>query len=118
MSLIQAFKHHYGEVNKMVDHSYYGRMDATIFVRSLADDLIKENEGRMIHEMKEMEDRIKRHITECKREVIKEIENIFSDAKPKSTKKEVKYVRNKRNVNANGRNGGEDRISTANDRKV
>jgi hypothetical protein len=76
MSLLNAF-------------SYYGRIDE-ISMRSLADDLLIERDKIMIEELKETEDRIKRHITECKREVIKEIQNIFSDKKPI---KEMKYVR-------------------------
>lgn len=68
--------------------SYYGRIDQ-ICMRSLADDLLIERKKLMFEELKETEDRIKRHITECKREVIKEIQNIFSDKKIK----ESKYVK-------------------------
>lgn len=63
--------------------SYYGRLDVKPN-RPLVDDLLIERKKVMLQELKETEDRIKRHITECKREVIKEIKNIFTDPKPKS----------------------------------
>lgn len=95
-------------------NSYYGRMQGSIHRRSLTDDLLVEHEGRMLHELKEMEDRLKRHITECKREVIKEIENIFSDPKP-TYSKESKYV-GKNRINKNdGRHGSTSRICTEDD---
>lgn len=68
--------------------SYYGRIEKE-GIRSLADDILIERQRLMFEELKETEDRIKRHITECKREVIKEIQNIFSDKK----QKESKYVK-------------------------
>lgn len=70
---------------------YYGLKDDTVPVRSLVEDLLIEGRKTMLDEMKEMEDRLKRHITESKRTIIKEIENIFIDKKSKlikSTKKE------------------------------
>lgn len=76
MSLLNAF-------------SYYGRLENTN-IKSLADDILIERNKIMREELKETEDRIKRHITDCKREVIKEIQNIFSDKKPL---KEMKYVK-------------------------
>jgi hypothetical protein len=62
---------------------YYGVYDDKPPIRSLADDLLIEKERIMLEEMKHMEERLKRHITECKREVIKELQSIFSDKKPK-----------------------------------
>jgi hypothetical protein len=59
--------------------SYYGRMDELQFPpkHSIADDLLKERKKKQMEDAKEMEERIKRHITECKREVIKRIDNLF-----------------------------------------
>lgn len=59
-------------LKKMI-HSYYGRIDDEIPIRPLADDILKESECNMMQLMKDMEDRLKRHITECKRDVIKEL---------------------------------------------
>jgi hypothetical protein len=53
--------------------NYYGSLSDLKPVRTLADDLIKEYELAMLENLKSMEERIKRHITECKREVIKEL---------------------------------------------
>lgn len=62
MSLKEAFCSYYGWI-------YPDRKP----VRTLAQDLIKQRNDEMLDELKSMEERIKRHITECKREVIKEL---------------------------------------------
>jgi DNA-binding ferritin-like protein (Dps family) len=70
---------------------YYGRIHSnSIPSRLLVDDLIMERNQNMMQEMKEMEDRLKRHITECKREVIKEIQRFLFNTKP-PLNKEVKH---------------------------
>ncbi len=74
------------------DCSYYGRYEPSSPVRTLADDILTEAENHMLTEMKEMEARIKRHVTECKHEVIKEMMSIFCIPKPK-IKKEAKNVK-------------------------
>lgn len=61
--------------------SYYGRIDRTLPIRSFVDDVNVEALGMMKAEMKEMEDRLKRHITEAKREVVKEIQMILKNEK-------------------------------------
>ena len=61
-------------------------------IRTLADDIVKESNNLMILEMKEMEARIKRHVTECKHEVIKEMMSVFDIKKP-TIKKEVMNVK-------------------------
>jgi hypothetical protein len=61
---------------------YYGRVNNVKPIRNLADDFVKEREQTIMHEMKDMEDRIKRHVTECKRQVIKEIQTIFKKEDP------------------------------------
>lgn len=66
-----------GECSCNCNHSYYGRIDNVKPIRNLTEDFVKEREQTIMHEMKEMEDRIKRHVTECKRQVIKEIQTIF-----------------------------------------
>lgn len=53
--------------------SYYGRLDGPKPIRTLGEDLVAERKEQMMEDMKSMEERIKRHITECKREVIKEV---------------------------------------------
>lgn len=42
-------------------------------IRSLADDILLDRDKCMFEELKYMEERIKRHITECKREVIRHL---------------------------------------------
>lgn len=69
--------------------SYYGVLDGKKPRRTLVEDIVAERELMMTQQLKEMEDRLKRHMTECKREIIKEIQGIFSDFKPQP-KKEVK----------------------------
>jgi hypothetical protein len=54
-------------------YSYYGDMSQKKPTRSLSEDILKEYELNMIEELKSMEERVKRHITECKREVIREL---------------------------------------------
>lgn len=75
----------------LMHHSYYGRLLGLKPIRSLADDLLLEYKQNMLAELKEMESRLKRHITECKREVIK----MLSKEETKSTKeKEITDERN------------------------
>lgn len=62
--------------------------------RNLADDILMQKEKTLVEQLKEMEARLKRHMTECKRDIIKEIETIFDEFKLKSpSKKEVKNVK-------------------------
>lgn len=72
--------------------SYCGRLNGQKPIRSLAEDLVVERKKVMMQELKDMEDRLKRHVTECKREIIKEIQGIFSDVKPQP-KKEVRNAK-------------------------
>lgn len=72
--------------------SYYGVLDGRKPRRTLVEDIIEEREKMMVQQIKEMEDRLKRHMTECKREIIKEIQGIFSETKPQP-KKEVKNAK-------------------------
>lgn len=65
--------------------SYYGRLSGSSPVRDFVNDLIKDRKSMMQIELREMEERIRRHITEAKREIIDEINSIFSDFKDKST---------------------------------
>lgn len=67
--------------------SYYGVLDDIKPIRSLSQDCVIEVNMQMFEELKEMESRIKRHITECKREIVKELEESTIKIKPK-TKKE------------------------------
>jgi hypothetical protein len=53
--------------------SYYGRLSDKKSLRPFYHDLINEGKRYMMSELKEMEDRLKRHITECKREIIKKL---------------------------------------------
>lgn len=61
------------EVKEPCD-SYYGRLDGPKPVRTFAQDIVRERQESMMEDLKTMEERIKRHITECKREIIKEIQ--------------------------------------------
>lgn len=56
---------------------YYGELSGPKPIRSLSDDFLMEQDKMMKEEMKEMEDRLKRHVTECKREIIKELESLL-----------------------------------------
>lgn len=56
--------------------SYYGRLGGPKPTVSIADYLLQENYRRMNELFTEMEERLKRHVTECKRDIIKEIEKI------------------------------------------
>ena len=56
-----------------IEWGYYGPLDGPKPIRSWGEDVVREREREMLAEMKDMEDRIKRHITECKREVIREL---------------------------------------------
>lgn len=58
---------------KEVFCSYYGRLGGDKPIRTLGEDLVIERKKQMMEDLKSMEERIKRHITECKREVIKEL---------------------------------------------
>lgn len=70
----------------MIFASYYGRLEGTPPVRDFSKDLMNERKRNMQKELKEMEDRIKRHITECKREVIKELISLIN----RNTEEEIK----------------------------
>ncbi len=70
---------------------YYGRLEKISPMRSLSEDLLEERNQLMFEEMKQMEERIKRHITECKREVIREFLEI------KSKKDELKIEKENKN---------------------
>lgn len=72
--------------------SYYGFSDGRKPRRTLSEDLVEEREKMMMQELKEMEDRLKRHMTECKREVIKEVQGLFYQLQSQQ-KKEVKNVK-------------------------
>jgi len=58
--------------------SYYGRLGGDKPIRTLSQDLLTDHEKGMFGAMREMEERIKRHITECKREVVKTILELTS----------------------------------------
>lgn len=85
--------------------SYYGRLSGSYPVRDFVNDLIKDRKSMMQIELREMEERIRRHITEAKREIIDEINSIFSDFKDKSNhpKKEIQDVRFKRSIKPNSK---------------
>lgn len=54
-------------------HSYYGSLDETEKpVQSLSEYIVKDHEMNIFGVLREMEDRLKRHVTECKREIIRE----------------------------------------------
>ena len=74
--------------------SYYGRLDGTPPIRDFVNDLIKDRKSMIQTELHEMEDRLRRYIYEAKKEILNEINSIFSDFKDKSTpsKKEIKDV--------------------------
>ena len=55
--------------------SYYGDITPIVPIRSLSKDLVDEREQLMLEELKVMEMNIKRHITDAKREIIREILN-------------------------------------------
>lgn len=54
---------------------YYGHIpvDDVKPARTLGEDIIKDMNDSLQQVLREMEDRIKRHITECKREIIREM---------------------------------------------
>lgn len=68
--------------------TYYGRVNNVVPIRLLADDLLTERKKLMMQELKETEDRLKRHMTECKREIIREIQSIFLDKITKPIKED------------------------------
>ncbi len=65
--------------------SYYGRMDGSSPVRDFVNELIKDRKSMMQVELHEIEDRLRRYIYEAKKEILNEINSIFSDFKDKST---------------------------------
>jgi hypothetical protein len=56
------------------ENSYYGRLDPVENLRPFWKEVIKEEEIAMIEFLREMEERLKRHVTEAKREIIKELQ--------------------------------------------
>ena len=70
--------------------SYYGRLAETKPHTTFDTILLMELDQLMIETLKEMETKIKRHITECKHEVIKELQRLLD---PNKEVKEQKYVR-------------------------
>lgn len=63
--------------------SYYGVMTEEIPVRTISEDLARENKKNMIEELKESEERIKRHVTECKREIIRLLQSMQKELEKK-----------------------------------
>lgn len=47
-------------------------------IRSLSEDVVKEKEKSLDDKLLKMEERIKKHTTECKREIIKELLNLLN----------------------------------------
>lgn len=74
--------------------SYYGTLENNSPIRALSHDLAKENKLNMIQAIKESEERIKRHITECKREVIKELQSMQDMKVVKDVMKKPKGEKN------------------------
>lgn len=74
--------------------SYYGSLENKSSSRPFYEDLIKEVKLYMLKEFKEMEDRLKRHITECKREIIRKINGVEPESK-KQIKEKVNGSKNK-----------------------
>lgn len=56
--------------------SYYGSLEPIKPARTLSQDIVIEGKRLMLEEMKSIETNIKRHITEAKREIIRELLNI------------------------------------------
>lgn len=76
--------------------SYYGSLESNAPIRSLAEDLARENKLNMMEAIKESEERIKRHITECKREVIKELQSMQNLKTLKDVPKKLKGEKDER----------------------
>jgi hypothetical protein len=72
---------------------YYGRVNGIVPQRTFSDDLLTERKRLMFQELKEMEDRIKRHITECKREIVKELISMNPNPPTEEIKEQKKYGR-------------------------
>jgi chaperonin cofactor prefoldin len=56
-------------------------------IRTLGEDLVRDREKTADEKLNKMEDRIKKHITECKREVLKELNNLFNGKEKKNGSK-------------------------------
>lgn len=65
--------------------SYWGQWSHGKASFPVVDEMIKESELLSMQELKEMEERIKRHITECKRDMMKILKSLTE--KPKEKKK-------------------------------
>ena len=78
-----------------IDNSvcYYGRLSSINMRTSLVEDILKERKKIMIQEIEEVEIRLKRHITEAKREVMKEIQRVILSL-PKSSNQPNKDIKN------------------------
>lgn len=74
--------------------SYYGSLENASPFRPFYQDIIKEVKLYMLKEFKEMEDRLKRHITECKREIIRKLNAVEPESK-KQPKEKVNGSKNK-----------------------
>lgn len=67
--------------------SYYGRYDADKPVRTISQDLVNDFEKSLIESLREMEDRLKRHITEAKRAIIVELtKDVLNGSKIRKSK--------------------------------
>lgn len=68
------------------DHCYYGRMTTEKPAISFSDEMVRDQEKGMMELMREMEERLKRHITECKREIIRALRPDAPKKPPRSKK--------------------------------
>jgi len=85
--------------------SYYGiydEEDDVKPVRSFSQDAVKESQNLYRSELKEMEDRLKRHVTECKLEIIKNIMSIMRQngfvVKPKGEEESCLKIKRNRSL--------------------
>lgn len=74
--------------------SYYGRLDGIPPIRDFKDELIQESKAMLQVELREMEERLRRFMTENKKEIVRRIDAALSYVREKTIpqKKEVKYV--------------------------
>ena len=69
---------------------YYGKLVGEKPVRSLADDIIKEDQQNMQQQLREMQEKLFRHLNEIKREIIREFHEVKTKREELQIERKIK----------------------------